>query len=108
MVAFEGPQLRYFLINSQPAAFQRKNQSLMAHQVELLARDHSFLKRDSVLDCSQLVGGPTLSELEDLYESQSPLVLGRVAASPRRAVRSVVGSSELLTGKEQKAILAIW
>lgn len=80
----------------------------MAHQVELLARDHSFLKRDSVLDCSQLVGGPTLSELEDLYESQSPLVLGRVAASPRRAVRSVVGSSELLTGKEQKAILAIW
>lgn len=108
MVAFVEPKLRYFLINSQPAAFQRKEPELLAHQVGLLQKDHGFLSRNSVLDCSQLSGGPTASELEDMYQDAPAILLGRIQTSPRRAVRAVVAKSNLLTPAEIKAILGIW
>lgn len=108
VVAFVEPKLRYFLINSQPAAFQRKEPELLAHQVGLLQKEHGFLSRNSVLDCSQLSGGPTASELEDMYQGDPKILLGRIQTSPRRAVRTVVAKSNLLTPAEIKAILGVW
>lgn len=108
VVAYVQPQLRYFLINTRPAAFQRADASLMAHQVDLLEADHEFLSHDSVLDCSQVVGGPTASELEDLFLADEGLLLGRLATNCRRTARRVVQASDLLSPKEIAAILAIW
>lgn len=107
VVAYVDP-LRYLLINTQSAAFQRANSLLMAHQVSLEKQDNPFLRHDSVLDCSQVVGGPSLSELEDAYLKNPGVLMGRVGAKGRRAVRSVISKSELLSAKEISAILAIW
>lgn len=107
VVAYVEP-LRYLLINTQAAAFQRSNAELLAHQVSLGKQDNSFLRHDSVLDCSQVVGGPSMSELEDAFLKNPSVLMGRISSNGRRAVRSVVSKSELLSSREIAAILAIW
>lgn len=108
VVASINPQVRYFLINTRPAAFQLADVQLAAHQVEMLEKDHGFLNHDSVIDCSQLIGGPTASELEDLHTQNEGVLLGRVITSTRRSVRHIVKESDLLSTKDIAAILAIW
>jgi len=108
VIASVQPRLRYFLINSRPAAFQRGNPALMAHQVDLREVDYRFLGHDSVLDCSQLGGGPTASELEDILLKDPRAHLGRIEVSTRRVVRHIVQHSDLLASKEIAAVLAIW
>lgn len=105
-MAAQRPQLCYFLINSRPAAFQLANPAIMAHQVPLKAG--KFLKHDSVLDCSKVVGGVTASEIEDLHSDDPSIYLGRLETEIRRAVRHVVQHSELLSPKEIAAILSMW
>ncbi|MCC4587069.1 hypothetical protein LL962_08135 [Xanthomonas sp. NCPPB 1067] len=108
VVATMQPELRYFVINSNPASFQRIDDVLMGHQVQLLQGEHYFLRRDSVLDCSELVGGPTASDLEDRYAQDARVLLGRLSTPARRAVRAVTKDSVLLSGKEVVAIQGAW
>ena len=108
VVAYAEPTLRYFIINSNPAAFQRNSRTLLAHQAQLSLTDHSFLKRDSVMDCSEILGGPSASDLEDMYAKDDRVLLGRICTDARRNVRRIVGESELLSAKEIAAILEAW
>lgn len=80
----------------------------MAHQVSLSELDHDFLDHDSVLDCTQVCGGPTVSELEDQYAKNPTILLGRVSLNARRDVRRIAKESELLSAREIESILAIW
>lgn len=109
VVAFvDGSAVRYMLINSRPAAFQQGSPLLMGHQVSLGVDDNKFLHHPSVLDCSQIVGGPTVSELEDLYQKDPSISRGRIGTAGRRAVRKIVGESSILSAKDIKAVLAVW
>lgn len=108
VVAAIEPQLRYFLINSQPAPFQLKKPILMGHQVAIREADHGFLNHDSVIDCTEVYGGPSASDLEDIWTKDHRVHIGRIETSARRAVRHVVQHSVLLSPNEMAAILRIW
>lgn len=109
VVAYTEPRLRYFLINSAPAKFQRDNAVQMSHQVVLAASEHSgFLKHDSVLDCSTVMGGDTVDDLAAKYAANQSVYLGQIAPGPRAVLKTVVADSRLLTEKEKQAILAVW
>lgn len=109
VVAYSEPRLRYFLINTHAAAFLLANPILAAHQITLKHSEHAdFLKVDSVLDCSQIFGGATTSDIEDLLVKGKRVVLGRLSPNARRNVRRAVRDSELLSPVEIEAILAIW
>jgi len=109
VVAYTEPRLRYFLINSAPAKFQRDNAELMSHQVLLSAADHSgFLKHDSVLDCSTILGGDTIDELAAKYQANQNVYLGQIAPGPRGVLKTIVADSRVLSEKEKQAIQAAW
>lgn len=108
VVAYVDPAVRYFIINSAPAAFQRNSPTLLRHQAELLAAEHGFLHHDSVLNCSEVFGGPTASDLEDMYSNDEAVLLGRLSPSAMQQVRGIVEGSELLSPKEIAAVLACW
>ncbi len=109
VVAYTEPRLRYFLINSAPAKFQRDNAELMSHQIALTASDHpSFLKHDSVLDCSTILGGDTVEELAEKYNVNQNVYLGQIAPGPRAVLKTIVANSRVLTEKEKQAVLAVW
>lgn len=108
VLAHLNPRPRYFLINSNPAPFQQANPQLMTHQIRLAQVQHPFLRRDSVLDCSQVVGGYTASELEDAYNADPGMLIGTVDVTPRTTARSIIANSEILTGREIADILAEW
>lgn len=108
VVAYTNPRMRFFLINSEPAPFQRNNPVQMAHQVLLKAADHNFLTYDSYLDCSQLLGGFTSQELEEQHALNPAILLGQIAPSARLAVKAVVTNSTLLTQRDQREFLACW
>lgn len=108
VVAYTEPRLRYFLINSAPAPFQRGNEELMAHQVELAEADHRFLRHDSVLDVSTIMGGYTIDDLREKFEENQSIYLGQIAPTPRAALKTIVAGSKVLTEKEKAAILDVW
>jgi hypothetical protein len=102
------PRPRYFLINSNPAAFQRNNPEIMRHQIALPEADHRFLGHDSVLDCSDLKGGLTASDLEDEFNKNSAVLRGSISSKARRAARYAITHSALLTQAEIEELLALW
>ncbi len=108
VVAYTEPRLRYFLINSAPAPFQRPNAELMKHQVELTEADHRFLRHDSVLDVSTVMGGDTIDELREKYAENQNIYLGQIAPEPRAVLRTIVADSRVLTEREKAAILDAW
>lgn len=108
VVAYTEPKLRYFLINSHPARFQRENSELLAHQIVLPAQDHSFLKHDSVLDCSEVMGGDTFDELAGKYAANHRVFIGRIAPAPTQELKTIVAGSKVLSPKEKDAILSVW
>jgi hypothetical protein len=109
VVALIEPRPRYFLINSCAAPFQLANPVLAGHQLAISPSDkNEFLHHDSVLDLSELCGGPTASELEDLYEKDPRILKGQLAIRSRRAARHIIEYSELLTSREVKSLLELW
>lgn len=108
VVAYAEPKLRYFLINSHPAKFQRERQELLAHQIVLAAQDHSFLKHDSVLDCSEVLGGDSLEELSAKYDANHKVYIGQIAPGPRAKLKTIVAGSKVLSQREKDAILSVW
>ncbi len=108
VLAVAGDRPRYFVVNSAIAAFQRQNQTLLEHQAPLAAGDHRWLKHDSYLDCSSLIGGYTASELEDALAAEPRTLVGTIATAARRNVRRIVGSSELLSPAEVQQLLGGW
>jgi hypothetical protein len=102
------PRPRFFLINTHAAAFQLANPALAMHQLAVTCADHAFLHHDSVLDLSQLMGGPASGELENSYSKDKSVLLGALANNSRRAARSVIQRSTLLTPKEIATLLALW
>jgi hypothetical protein len=97
------------LINSCAAPFQLANPVLAGHQLAISPSDkNEFLHHDSVLDLSELCGGPTASELEDLYEKDPRILKGQLAIRSRRAARHIIEYSELLTSREVKSLLELW
>jgi hypothetical protein len=100
---------RYFIINSAIPAFQAADPDLAAHQVPLLQSEHpSFLRHDSFLDCSEMLGGIAGSELEDLHDADPRIHCGDVSTNARRRIRHVISESILLTEREKGLLLGVW
>lgn len=108
VVAIVEPRPRFFLINSAVPAFKASRPILAAHQAQLTKEDHDFLGHDSFLDCSELMGGPTGSDLEDLHADDGSVLMGTVSVEARRNVRRIIESSILLTDNEKQALLLLW
>lgn len=108
VVAYTQPKLRYFLINSHPAKFQRENEELLTHQVLLKEQEHTFLRHDSVLDCSDVMGGDSIDELAAKYAANHKVYIGQIAPGPRAVLKTVVAGSKVLSQKEKDAILSVW
>lgn len=108
VIASRDPRLLFFLINSEPTAFQQARPRLMASILELESGSNAFLLHDSFLDCTETVGGYTAQEVEDLFNADQSVLVGRIDLKTRRAVRAVVESSALIAKREKPGILAIW
>lgn len=108
VVAWIEPRPRYFLINSHAAAFQLDEPALKAHQLTAKLSENSFLHHDSVLDTSQVFGGPTASELEDLFHKNPNILLGDISVNLRRAARHAIEHSEVLSKREIETLLGAW
>lgn len=108
IVALIVPRVRYFLINSNASPLQAITPELASGLVQLRQNEHAFLHHDSLMDCTQLMGGPTASDLEDLYQKSPDILKGNIAIGARRAGRHVIQSSALLSQAEISALLSIW
>jgi hypothetical protein len=98
----------FFLINSSPTVFQSSRPHLMSSMVELKEESVSFLRHDSWLDCTQMLGGQTAQFLEDLVDGKSSDYLGRLDANYRRAIRSVIEHSKVISTSDKQHLLAAW
>lgn len=108
VVAYTEPRVRYMLINSEPAAFQRRNEELMQHQLVIRVDEHPFLVHESYLDCSNVLGGPTLTELAAQCESNPRTRIGTLASAPRAQLRDIVIGSRVLTERDKRLLVACW
>jgi len=108
VVAYVEPRLRYMLINSEPAAFQRQNTELMAHQLQLRVEEHSFLTHDSYLDCSQIMGGATAEELSAAHYAGVRIRIGSIAPEARKSLRTIAAESRVLTSRDKDKLLSSW
>lgn len=108
VVALVEPRVRYFLINSNPSPLQNADPELLAELAPVMQADHKFLRHDSFLDLTQLMGGPTAAELEDKYLKENHILLGNISTNARRNARRIIGTSISLTGSEVKQLEAIW
>lgn len=102
------PIPRFFLINSEPSAFQVKRAHLMASILELSGDSCGFLAHDSVLDCNELLGGYTAQELEDAANARPSAGRGRLDTSIRRAVRAIIANSRVLSQADKAMLLQLW
>lgn len=108
VVAYTEPRVRYMLINSAPAPFQREKDELMQHQLVIRVQDHPFLQYDSYLDCSGIIGGPTLDELAVECQGNPRTRIGALALAPRAQLREIVVDSRVLTGRDKRLLLESW
>lgn len=108
MLASIEPIPRFFLINSEPSAFQVKRAHLMASILELSGDSCGFLAHDSVLDCNELLGGYTAQELEDAANARPSAGRGRLDTSIRRAVRAIIANSRVLSQADKAMLLQLW
>lgn len=108
VVAYTEPRIRYMLINSEPAKFQQENPELMRHQVKLCANEHGFLNHDSFLDCSQMLGGLSVAELENGYSADVRIRIGTIAEMPRQSLKAIVADSHVLTDRDKRMLLEAW
>lgn len=108
VVAYTEPKIRYFLINSKPTEFQLARPHLMESMVVLPASAHSFLKYDSYMNCTEVLGGATREEVQQACSTDPRAYLGRIAEPQKQVVKQLMVNSRLLTGKEKQAILAAW
>ena len=108
VVASTAVPLRFFLINSSATPFQQARLHLMTSVLALDPQVQKFLGHASVLDCTELLGGFTAQELEDLRTADGTVFIGRLDATARRAVRAIVQSSRLLSADEKAYLLKEW
>lgn len=108
MLASIDPLPRFFLINSQPNAFQVKREHLMASILHLSKEDCGFLDHDSVLDCTELLGGCSAQELEDAANASPSAARGRLDINIRRAVRAIISESKVLSSADKAKLLQLW
>lgn len=80
----------------------------MASMLELRSQDVAFLKTNSWLDCTQMLGGHSAQILEDLVRNNSNDYCGRLDAHYRRAVRSIVENSRVLARSDKQHLLTAW
>lgn len=108
VLASVSPGPWFFLINSNPTAFQKARPHLMSSLLELTPADLQFLTHDSWLDCTMLMGGYTAQALETIVQSASKEYLGRLPIGKRRAVRAIVEASRVLSNSDKAHLLAHW
>ena len=96
---------RLFAINSEPTEFQKLN--LADHQIAIAVSSYpAFLRHNSVLCCSELVGGWSAAELEDVLLNKPECLVGELRQADIVAVRAVVEKSRVLAGRDKDLILA--
>lgn len=102
----KAPKPRFFLINSAVTDFQQQRAHLLAGIIGMPASANSFLSHDSYLDCTQALGGYTLSDLETEIQDDPTVLMGAIDRTTRANARRVVGDSALLSQSEIDAIHA--
>jgi hypothetical protein len=102
------PRPRFFIVNSAVPAFQQSDPDMAAHQVLMKLGEHPFFRHDSHMDCTELLGGPTGSDLEDLHAKNSGVLCGIVSVAVQRNVRRIARDSILLPEREKTALLSVW
>lgn len=102
------PSPAFFLINSNPTAYQLAREHLMSSIIQVTPAQLAFLTHDSWLDCTQTMGGHSAETLESLVLKKSRDFKGRLEQAQRRAVRAIIGESKLLSRADKAAMLALW
>lgn len=98
---------RLFPVNSEPTQFQKQNPELEKHQIPIgPAAYPAFLKHASVLSCSELLGGWSASELEDVLINNPDCSVGELRAEEIAKIRHIVEASRVLSGRDKEMILA--
>jgi hypothetical protein len=100
---------RFFVINSERTELQKTRDELRKHIISLPQDgSHIFLTHDSWLDCSELIGGWTASELEDQITEEPECAICRLVPKILKAVREVVTNSRLLSERDKQMIIGQW
>lgn len=105
MIATVEP-LQVFIINSEIPEFIKRNESLLADQVDIPHKDHQFLTHDSVLNCIEVHRAFNISHLKsELVANFSEVYKGILKPYILRNVVDVVENSENLPLKTKKQII---
>lgn len=97
---------RLFTINSELTEFQKSNSELKRHQINISRDDYpTFLRHNSLLCCSELLGGWSAAELEDVLLTRKECVVGELKGSDVAKVRKVVQDSPILSERDKALIL---
>lgn len=94
------PKPLFFLINSKLSSLQAKQVRLQQSIVTVPVATHSFLKYDSLLDCTTVLGGYSLSDLETQFEKDPAVLMGSLDQPTTELVREAVKASPTLTAIE--------
>lgn len=98
-------RVRGFLINTDVPLFFQTKPELMAHVLPIQQSLNSeFLDYDSWLCCNEVVGGFTVTQLEDATESYR----GPIDSMLQVEVLRVVQTSRLISERDKAMILTNW
>ncbi|EPR6395354.1 hypothetical protein ACU70F_004096 [Salmonella enterica subsp. enterica serovar Anatum] len=99
--------LLVLLINSDINEFIKRNNDLMACQVEINREDHDFLKWDSFVNCIEAHAAFDLEIIkEKIAIKYGDVLKGRITDHCMRQVRCAVEISKTMVKRHKKLILA--
>jgi hypothetical protein len=108
VVATVTPNLRCFLINSNPSPAQAKNPDLMAALIPVLDADHPFLKWNSYLALTDLIGEYSEADLLTKLAQDPSVYRGTLHANVVAAVKASLPHNKVLQVNRIKEVQADW
>ena len=97
---FVSLQLRrplFFIINTDPTEFAKRNARLRDQQVPINKATNPFLKHDSFIDCSNAYDNFEKQAVIDALVNDTTLLLGTICSATASAVIESVSESETLS-----------
>lgn len=99
------PTLLLFMINSQISEWLKARADLRDRQVTIRQQAHSYLQRDSFLNCTEAIRQITQEEIEGQLVEDMTNIKDTITTEEREAVRYAVTGCRTLSKKDIDGIL---
>lgn len=106
VAATEDPLL-LLLVNSDVPEFINARPDLRDCQVTIKVEEHTFLKYDSFLDCTETFDSMTREEILGQLAADMSRIKGELSAAARRAAAEAIRRARTLSTAHKRRILAV-